>query len=208
MFAEALKKEKINVLYRKSKGGKIYGITFIDRKAKVVFNGSSLSKNYSAGRIFSRMGSAGRQEQQARNRNERYVYKVLIEIDFRKGFASVLAGLYAKGIQIRIAQEEEGGMQYMLGYYESAPQSFVPADKKIAAYLQINGYTKDLSERINSFDHSKKDFSFNQSFSNQTVTSELEKQIKTWLQAQEAYEAIDYFRYKKKRRKRKKSKPN
>lgn len=53
-LAEKLKKQDINTVLRKSKDGRLYGITFVDHKTKSVFNGSSLGKQYSAKGILER----------------------------------------------------------------------------------------------------------------------------------------------------------
>ncbi len=47
-FSSALQKQGIYVLLRHSLDGRVYGITFVDNKTKVVFNGSDLGKPYSA----------------------------------------------------------------------------------------------------------------------------------------------------------------
>jgi hypothetical protein len=47
-FEYALRKERIRLLFRKNDEGRIYGITFVDNKMRVVFNGSDLGKAYSA----------------------------------------------------------------------------------------------------------------------------------------------------------------
>jgi len=47
-FVEALKKQGIAVVFRRSYGGQIYGITFVDHENKTVFNGSDLGKSYTA----------------------------------------------------------------------------------------------------------------------------------------------------------------
>lgn len=47
-FEKQLKKQKIDVLYRTSKNGQTYGVTFIDHAGKAVFNGSELGKAYGA----------------------------------------------------------------------------------------------------------------------------------------------------------------
>jgi len=43
-----LRKEGINVVFRKSAQGQLYGITYVDHISKCVFNGSDLGKPYSA----------------------------------------------------------------------------------------------------------------------------------------------------------------
>ena len=47
-FTDALKKQGIAVMFRRSDSGQIYGITFVDHKSKTVFNGSDLGKSYTA----------------------------------------------------------------------------------------------------------------------------------------------------------------
>lgn len=54
-FLRALKKENIFVLFRKNEEGRTYGVTFVDNKTKVVFNGSDLGKAYSAKSILDRL---------------------------------------------------------------------------------------------------------------------------------------------------------
>jgi hypothetical protein len=57
----ALKMEGIDTVIRQNDDGLIYGITFIDHRSKVVFNGSALGKTYSAKAIQKRCsaGQAG-----------------------------------------------------------------------------------------------------------------------------------------------------
>jgi hypothetical protein len=54
-FEYALRKQSVRVLYRKNDEGRIYGITFVDNKMRVVFNGSDLGKPYSAKAITERL---------------------------------------------------------------------------------------------------------------------------------------------------------
>ncbi len=56
-FSEHLKKEGIYLLERRSAKGEVYGLTYVDNIAKVVFNGSDLGKQYSAKAITGRIGS-------------------------------------------------------------------------------------------------------------------------------------------------------
>lgn len=51
-FTEILKQQKIEVLYRTSKNGQTYGITYIDHAGRAVFNGTELGKTYSAKALF------------------------------------------------------------------------------------------------------------------------------------------------------------
>jgi hypothetical protein len=59
-LVKALEKEGIATVLRQNEEGRIYGITYVDHKAKVVFNGSDLGKQYSAKAILERCG--GNQE--------------------------------------------------------------------------------------------------------------------------------------------------
>src|SRR5258706_3454786 len=54
-FVKALSAESIYVLFRQNEEGRIYGITFVDNKTKVVFNGSDLGKAYGAKAITERL---------------------------------------------------------------------------------------------------------------------------------------------------------
>lgn len=50
-----LRKENIQVMFRKNKEGQVYGITYIDQFKKSVFNGSDLGKEYAANAINQRL---------------------------------------------------------------------------------------------------------------------------------------------------------
>lgn len=54
-FIGTLKDQGISVLFRRSEQGDAYGITFIDHRNRVVFNGSTLGKAYSAKGILERV---------------------------------------------------------------------------------------------------------------------------------------------------------
>lgn len=56
-FVQSLSQEGILVLFRQNDEGRIYGITFVDNKTKVVFNGSDLGKTYGAKAITDRLTS-------------------------------------------------------------------------------------------------------------------------------------------------------
>jgi|GEM_PF-2674385 len=46
-LAEKLENEGIHTVFRKSKDGQLYGITYVDHKTQCVFNGCSLGKKFS-----------------------------------------------------------------------------------------------------------------------------------------------------------------
>lgn len=55
-LVNTLKKEGINIVFRKNDKGLIYGITYVDHNTKCVLNGSLLGKQYSAKAIQERCG--------------------------------------------------------------------------------------------------------------------------------------------------------
>ncbi len=57
-FNTSLHQEGIFVLLRKSREGKVFGITFVDNKTKVVFNGSDLGKSYTANALLDRIADS------------------------------------------------------------------------------------------------------------------------------------------------------
>lgn len=54
-FTEALKRQGIAVVMRQNAAGQIYGITFVDHRQKVVFNGSDLGKAYRVKALMSQL---------------------------------------------------------------------------------------------------------------------------------------------------------
>lgn len=50
-FQQRLQAQNIDVLFRHNDDGRLYGVTFIDHRARVVFNGSDLGKQYSANHL-------------------------------------------------------------------------------------------------------------------------------------------------------------
>lgn len=56
-FKKALERDGIVLVLRQNETGRIYGVTYIDHKNKVIFNGSDLGKPYSANAIVDRCGA-------------------------------------------------------------------------------------------------------------------------------------------------------
>ncbi len=61
-LVKTLEKEGIHTVLRQNEQGRIYGITYIDHKNKVVFNGSDLGKAYSAKAILERCSQQSQAE--------------------------------------------------------------------------------------------------------------------------------------------------
>jgi hypothetical protein len=53
-LVKALEREGVSTVIRQNETGRVYGITYVDHKQKVVFNGSDLGKPYSANGILDR----------------------------------------------------------------------------------------------------------------------------------------------------------
>jgi hypothetical protein len=67
-----LHRQQVNILFRTNDQGVTYGATFVDNEHKVVFNGSSLGKAYSANALSERFKQApDKQLMQAKARSSR-----------------------------------------------------------------------------------------------------------------------------------------
>ena len=63
-FERELKRQGIDVVFRRNDSGRIYGVTFIDHDSRVVLNGSRLGKEYSANVFNERFsGETGKAQQ-------------------------------------------------------------------------------------------------------------------------------------------------
>lgn len=62
-WEQELKRNGIDLMFRQNTEGRIYGITYIDHKNKVVFNGSDLGKAYSAKAILERFSIPEQRQQ-------------------------------------------------------------------------------------------------------------------------------------------------
>jgi len=149
---EALKSElenqKISVVFREN-NTMIYGITFIDNRYKTVFNGSDLGKEYSAKRIMERIGVKGLIEKKVQEKNKEFVEKIFRETDYSKGIPYSFASLYANGLRIIPSLDEEGNTVFSLGNNRIRENNFLPADKKITAWLSNNNVTPSVLEKLN-----------------------------------------------------------
>lgn len=77
-FIKTLEKENISVVLRTGKEGVIYGITYVDHKTKVVFNGSDLGKMYSARMVLEKcQGNTLSRPQQSNNKQEKQGREIL-----------------------------------------------------------------------------------------------------------------------------------
>ena len=89
-FEQELKRQGIDVVFRRNDSGRIYGVTFIDHDSRVVLNGSRLGKEFSANvfnDLYSDERKTGiRQEQSTRQEQPDFTPKA----DIVSGVASVL----------------------------------------------------------------------------------------------------------------------
>jgi hypothetical protein len=65
-LAKELEKEGVSMVLRQNESGRVYGITYIDHKQKVVFNGSDLGKPYSANGMVERCKAPEQQATKAK----------------------------------------------------------------------------------------------------------------------------------------------
>ena len=72
---KALEKERVSVIVRRSREGKIYGMTYIDHQTRSVFNGSDLGKEYAAKRMLERLGLDQSKSLQKELTQEHHQYK-------------------------------------------------------------------------------------------------------------------------------------
>jgi hypothetical protein len=63
-FEKNLQKEGIQVVIRRNEKRMVYGITYVDYKHKVIFNGSDLGKEYSVRGLIERLAQRIVTEQQ------------------------------------------------------------------------------------------------------------------------------------------------
>lgn len=196
---EVLEKENIKVIYHENTEGITYGITFLDMKAKVVYNGSDLGKNYSASAILRRLQHKETPEQNQLEENKNQIYYILKDTDFTKGFAAALASLYANGIRIITEKDEEGNLHYLLGYHTTKPELLIPTDAKFSAYLQVNHFSEELHNDLQKKVGSEAFIAF----SAQDALRILTNTIKDYLTVHEENEGMNSTQGKLKRKRRK-----
>lgn len=143
-FSEQLTKQGIDVIYRENIT-RVYGITFIDHRSKVVFNGSDLGKNYSAASILSRIASdrsmAGRQ----RKVFEKTVNEAISAVDFTAGPASLIAQL--DNSTLRLDADDKGNYCVASKLYQDDYR--MPLSANLDRFLKNSGITPPLLERLN-----------------------------------------------------------
>lgn len=145
-FRQQLIKEGIHVVFRENEEGHLYGITFVDNKTHCVFNGSDLGKSYSTNNLRSRFVEAGTAAHQS---NRTFVARVLQETDYGAGFMQVLTQWLQNGLIVHATTDEAGMTRFFLGHAQTPMESFIPADKKMTAYLNANALTDKHTRVIN-----------------------------------------------------------
>lgn len=196
---ETMEKEGIKILFRENTEGKTYGITFLDMKAKVVFNGSDLGKNYTASAILRRLQHQETPEQNQLGENKSRIDSILKNTDFSKGFAATLASLYNNGISIITEKDEEGNPHYLLGYHTTKAALLVPAGAKFSAYLKVNHFSEELHNTL----QKKLGSEVLKVFPTGDVLRILANTIQDYLAVQEDYEGINNAQGKLRRKRRK-----
>lgn len=73
-FKNQLSEQGINTIVRRNSEGRVYGITFIDHNSKIVWNGSRLSKEFSAG-VFNDWWTKGQKPETSSTAVEKLLFK-------------------------------------------------------------------------------------------------------------------------------------
>lgn len=152
-FAHALNQNNIDVVFRENEN-LVYGITFIDGATKAVFNGSALGKAYSAASLMRRIGKEGVYNQNEQKENRTAVEQALKNADFSKGIAQMVAQLYAQGFCLKATDHDESDAHYLIGMAHTREDNYMPVSKKLAAYFQVNGFSKSVSDKITDYANS------------------------------------------------------
>ncbi len=148
-FSNALKDLGIDVVFRKN-AERVYGVTFIDHRSQVVFNGSDLDKQYSAARLLSRLGQEQIAITKAKDVNADAAEQAFNSIDYRQGVVAAIAQFYDKGMRIKTSLDESGNNFYV-GKEQSTVGSYASMSKKMDTYFRVNGVTPNIIDRINGY---------------------------------------------------------
>ena len=147
-FTAAMDNAGVITVLRKNTEGRIYGITFVDHRSRTVFNGSDISKEFTANRLLAMLTPEKPVSVSEKSRNEDFVKEVLSKVNFGKGVKSSLLELYRRGLRI-LVENENGKIKFLLGHRDSLSENYVPASSPISAYLRVNGITEDVVAGLN-----------------------------------------------------------
>lgn len=148
-FSRSLKKQGIDVVFREN-SDRVYGVTFIDHRSKVVFKGSDLDKQYSAAGLLAcieRGRSIAITERQA---NTKVSTQVFNSIDYKQGVAYTIAQLYSRDLRIKLGPDGSSDRFY-IGTKQSSSNNYAAMSKKMEAYFGVNGVTPNIIDRINGY---------------------------------------------------------
>lgn len=137
-FTRRLLDQQVHAVFRENEEGRIYGVTFVDNKAKCVYNGSDLDKQYGAKAILERLSGGSANEILS---NKVFVRKTLDKTDYPLGFETVLTSWVGQGLLIYGYPSTAGEAIYRMGYAGADPDTFTVAAKKMNHYFQVNGFT-------------------------------------------------------------------
>lgn len=147
-FIAEMEKAGVTTVLRKNAEGRIYGITFVDNRSRTVFNGSDISKEFTAGRLLAMLTDEKSARVAERTRNEEFVKTVLAKVNYSGGVKVALADLYQHGLRI-LFEKENGKMKFLLGHRNSLPENYIPASNQLSAYLRVNGVTESVITAVN-----------------------------------------------------------
>lgn len=146
-FAGALQKEQVFVIFRENEEGKTYGVTFVDKKSRCVFNGSDLAHNkaYTARGILQRLSGGNSSDILS---NKIFTRAVLSKTEYQGGFSKVLTTWIHQGMLVTAELSVDGAVIYKMGYALSDRNAYVRADKRLSGYFAANDYTPARATRL------------------------------------------------------------
>ncbi len=147
-FLNELDRYDISIVFRKSKDGRTYGITYVDRKTLYIFNGSDLdnSKRYAAAGIKESLHNDRRNEQH--RENERLVANTISQTRFDEGVRSVMVQWMSQGLLVDARCGSNNNVLYALGRRNTSRDDYSTLAPKLSRYLQINGVTPERTDYL------------------------------------------------------------
>lgn len=143
-FKQLLEKDGIHLHMANGADGQPLA-TFVDNKTFCVFEGSELGIGYSAASIEASLAS-GPADQIAFNQH--LVQTITATTDYSGGIAQVMSRWAKQGLMVSARQRPDGATVYRLGYISTQPDTYCPADPKLALYFKANAISPELTTRM------------------------------------------------------------
>lgn len=147
-FIAHLKEKGVHVIFRENEAGNTYGVTYVDNKTCCVFNGSDLGKAYSAKGILERLACSSSDSSLEVKMNKEFVTRTLRNTNFQTGYRNTITSWAINGMLINAKAAVDGSVLYSAGHYRTNPENYTLLNKKLSAYLQVNGYTSRIARLL------------------------------------------------------------